>query len=155
MSTPPRGGDRLFGWRTWLALGLIGLVVGVATLAALAAGRAFVGVAQTMAFGTLALSELALVFGLRSPDAHAWQLPRNDWLTWSTIASAALVAATVYVPWTHAAFATRSLEPVEALVMVALALVPLVAVEAGKALRGHRRRPTRRPARLELAGTRR
>jgi Ca2+-transporting ATPase len=154
MSTPPRGGDQLFGRRTWLGLGLIGLVVGAATLAAFAAGRAFGDVEQTMAYATLALSELALVFGLRSSEAHAWRLPRNPWLTWSTAASAALVAASVYVPWAHAAFATRSLAVFEALVAVALALLPLVAVETAKAVRA-RRPASRHHPQLELVETRR
>ena len=67
-----------------------GSLVGGATLAAFVAGRAFGGgVAQTMAFATLALSELALVFAIRSPHAHAWQLPHNPWLFWSSPRSAA------------------------------------------------------------------
>jgi calcium-translocating P-type ATPase len=135
MTSPPRRGTRLFDPTMWFALGVIGVLVGAATLAAFAAGRAFGGdVAQTMAFATLALSELALVFAIRSPQVQAWQLARNAWLFWSAVGSATLVGAVVYLPWAHGAFATHSLGAFEAIVSAALALVPLVVVEVGKAL---------------------
>ena len=135
MTSPPRRSTRLFDAPMWLALAAIGVLVGGATLAALLAGRAFGnGTAQTMAFATLALSELALVFAIRSPRAQAWQLPRNDWLLASVAGSAALVAAIVYVPFAHEPFATVSLGVPEACVVVALALAPLLIVESGKGL---------------------
>lgn len=133
MSTPPRRGGQLFDRRTWSALAMIGLLVGGATLAAFGAGRGFGhNTAQTMAFATLALSELALVFTLRSPQAHAWQLPRNAWLIASAAASAAVVAAVVYVPAGHDLFTTVALGPSEALTVLGLALVPLVIAELAK-----------------------
>jgi Ca2+-transporting ATPase len=136
MTTPPRRDAQLFGRATWLALAGIGVVVGGATLAAFLAGRAFGGgSAQTMAFVTLALAELALVFGVRSPVTPCWRLPRNDWLIASVLGSAALVAVTVYLPLAHAPFATVSLGARELLVSAALALVPLLAIELAKAVR--------------------
>ncbi len=154
MTSPPRRGTQLFDTPTWLALGAIGVLVGGATLAAFVAGRAFGGdTAQTMAFATLALSELALVFAIRSPHAHAWQLPRNRWLLWSTIGSAALVAAVVYLPLAHEPFATVSLGLREALVVAALAVAPLIAVETGKALvRSHSTSNARKSSRPERGG---
>jgi calcium-translocating P-type ATPase len=135
MTSPPRRGTQLFDALTWLALGSIGVLVGGATLAAFVAGRSFGGgTAQTMAFATLALSELALVFAVRSPQSHAWQLPRNSWLFWSAAGSTALVAAFVYLPLAHEPFATVSLGLSEALVVAALALAPLAFVESGKTL---------------------
>ena len=152
MTSPPRRGTQLFDIPTWLALGGIGVLVGGATLAAFVAGRAFGGgTAQTMAFATLALSELALVFGIRSPQAHAWQLPRNRWLLWSTIGSAALVAAVVYLPLAHEPFATVSLGLREALVVAVLSVAPLIAVETGKTLV---RRTSRRTQEVEPTRTR-
>jgi Ca2+-transporting ATPase len=134
MSSPPRRETRLFDRRAWAALASIGLLVGGVTLAAFAAGRAFGSdSAQTMAFATLALSELALVFALRSPTAHAWQLPRNGWLVAGVVGSAVLVAAIVYLPFSHDVFATVALGRSEALTATALALVPLALVEAAKA----------------------
>ena len=136
MSTPPRRGSELFDAATWLALGVVGLLVGGATLAAFGAGHALGGEsAQTMAFATLALSELALVFTIRSPDVHAWRLPVNRSLVWSTAGSAALVVAAVYVAPLHAPLATVSLGAVEAVLCAALALAPLAVVEVVKALR--------------------
>jgi P-type Ca2+ transporter type 2C len=146
MTSPPRRGTQLFDRSTWLALGAIGVFVGAATFAALVAGRAFGGdTAQTMAFATLALSELALVFAIRASDAHAWQLPRNSWLFWSVAGSAAAIAAVVYLPLAHEPFATVSLGPAEALVVLALAITPLLAVETGKALVRHARRQRHGP----------
>lgn len=141
MTSPPRRSTRLFDAPMWLALGSIGVLVGGATLAALLAGRAFGGgTAQTMAFATLALSELALVFAIRSPRAQAWQLPRNDWLLASVAGSAALVAAIVYLPVAHEPFATVSLGISEGLVVAALAIAPLLIVESGKGLARFARR---------------
>jgi Ca2+-transporting ATPase len=137
MTSPPRRGSQLFDRRTWLALGFVGLLVGGATLAAFGAGRAFGGgTAQTMAFATLALSELALVFAMRAPETQLWQLPLNGWLIGSVAASVAVVAAVVYLPAAHTAAATVSLAPAQALVGGALALVPVAVVEATKAVRG-------------------
>jgi calcium-translocating P-type ATPase len=135
MGSPPRRGAQLFGRRLWAALALIGLAVGGATLASFEIGRALDGeAAQTMAFATLALSELALVFAIRSTTAPAWRLARNRWLVSSVVASAALVAAAIYVPSTHEALSTVSLAPTEALVALALSLLPFTLVEAVKAL---------------------
>jgi calcium-translocating P-type ATPase len=143
MTSPPRRAERLFDRRIWLGLGAIGLLVGGATLAAYALGGADgSNTAQTMAFATLALSELALVFAIRSPQTHAWRLARNGWLVASVLASAALVAAVIYVPILHEAFQTVSLGWSEATAVVALGLVPFALVELAKALFGERlRRP--------------
>jgi Ca2+-transporting ATPase len=139
MSSPPRRGDRLFTRGLWLRLAGIGVLVGAAALSAFMAGKAFGGGReQTMAFATLALSELALVFGMRSSSASAWRLPANRWLSWSALSSAGLVIAIVYLPAAHDPFATVSLPVVEALVVAALAALPLFAVELAK-LGGRRR----------------
>jgi calcium-translocating P-type ATPase len=133
MVTPPRRGDRLFERRVWLALGLIGGLVGAAATAAYLAGRGFGGdSAQTMTLATLALSELLLVFSIRSPTLTAWRLPPNPWLLASVGASAAFLAAAVYLPQAHEPFATVSLGVLPALTAVALAAVPALLVEVAK-----------------------
>jgi Ca2+-transporting ATPase len=135
MTTPPRTGTQLFSGTIWLGLCAVAVTVGAVTLAAFGAGLALGdGVAQTMAFATLALSELALVFAVRCPLAHAWRAPRNRWLGWSVAASVAVVAAAVYVPWAHEPFATCSLDPVEATLCLALALAPFAVMELAKSL---------------------
>jgi P-type Ca2+ transporter type 2C len=135
MKTGPRRDTHLLDGPTWLALAAIGTLVGAVTAAAFFAGRAFGGdVDQTMAFATLAFSELALVFAMRSRSVQAWRLPPNRWLLWSALGSAALVVATVYLPALQGPLATRALGPGEAVLTFVLALVPFVALEAAKAL---------------------
>jgi Ca2+-transporting ATPase len=120
----------------WQALAAIGGLVGAVTLTAFLIGRGSdADVAKTMAFATLALSELALVYGMRSTTAAAWHAPRTQWLDLSVVGSVAVVALVVYVPGGQSAFGTTSLDLSDALVSVLLALVPLLAVEAFKALR--------------------
>jgi len=145
MTSPPRTGRELFDTRTWRALLWIGILVGAATFAAFAVGRGLGGnVDQTMAFATLALAELALVYGMRSYSTAAWRLPANPWLNASVLASVAVVALAVYLPGAAAAFATTPLHADAAAIVAALALLPLGAVELLKARR-RRTRPT--PAR--------
>ena len=107
-------------------LGLIGLLVGASTLAAFGAGKAFGGdTAQTMAYATLALSELALVFAIRSTSTAAWRLPFNRWLVAACAAASVFVAASIYLPAFQTAFETVTLDATQALVVVALALDPV------------------------------
>lgn len=87
-----------------------------------------------MVFPTLALSELVLVFAMRSRRVQAWRLPPNRWLLWSAIGSAALVGAAVYVSGLQGPLATNALGPAEATVTLVLALVPFAVLEALKAL---------------------
>jgi len=145
MVSPPRRGDRLFELRRWLALGLIGGLVGAAATAAYLAGRGFGGdSAQTMTFATLALSELLVVFSIRSPTLTAWRLPPNPWLLASVAASAAFLAAAVYLPQAHEPFATVSLGIWPALTAVVLAALPTLIVEITKLAAA--RRETSKPA---------
>jgi magnesium-transporting ATPase (P-type) len=82
-----------------------------------------------MAFATLALSELALVYGMRSRTVAAWRLPPNGWLNLSVFLSFLVVVAAVYTPGGDAVFATVPLDPVDAATVALLALVPLAAIE--------------------------
>jgi P-type Ca2+ transporter type 2C len=142
MQTPPRPGAYLFDRQTWTALGLIGLLVGAAATAAYLAGDRFGGdLAQTMAFTTLALSELVLVFSIRSPRLAAWRLPSNRWLDASVLASAAFLAGAVYVPAAHEPFATVALPLAPALAAVALAAAPAAIIELVKLARRTRSTP--------------
>jgi len=99
-----------------------------------------------MAFATLALAELALVYGMRSPTAAAWEGPRNRWLDLSVAASIGLVAGIVLLPQAHEPFATVSLEVWQALLIVPFALVPLVGLELLKATRRRRLARLARPS---------
>ena len=90
-----------------------------------------------MAFATLALSELALVFGIRSTTTAAWRLEVNRWLVASCVASAAFVIV-VYAPFTQDVFSTTALSPTEAAAVVLLSLLPIIGIEIAKAIARHR-----------------
>jgi len=118
-----------------LGLAVAGTLVGLAGLAAFLAGRALgEGSAQTMAFATVALAELAFVFACRSESVHAWREPWNGALVGAALVSAAFVAAVVYAPFLNAPFATVPLGPLELAVVLVLALVPAAGAELAKAL---------------------
>ncbi len=147
MTSPPRTSAALFDRGVWRTLLWIGVLVGGTTFAAFAVGRGLGGgVAQTMAFATLALGELGLVFGMRSSSEAAWRLPRNPWLTVSVLVSVALVAALVFAPAAHGPFATVSLDTGQTLLVAALSLCPLVGVESVKAARRRALRSSALPA---------
>jgi Ca2+-transporting ATPase len=138
MRRPPDRSSRLFPPLAWLALVAIGLLVGGAALGAYLLGDG--GEARTMAFATVALAELALVYSVRSPIRAAVDAPRNRYLAGSVLLSAALVAAAVYAPALHGPLGTVSLAAPQLGIAAALALVPFVAVELGKALLRRTRR---------------
>lgn len=136
MRRRPRGHGTLFPRRLQLALGLAGLAVGLAATAAYTIGRELApDAAQTMAFATIALAELVLVFSIRSTEAPAWRGPRNSALVASVVASAALLALTIYFPPLQEPFGTEALGAAELTVVAGLALFPTALIEAVKALR--------------------
>jgi Ca2+-transporting ATPase len=135
MRRPPVRGSQLFPRRGWAALALIGGVVGLAALAAFLIGRSEGDdVATTMAFATVALSELLLVFAVRSPIRPAWEAPRNPYLLASVTLSAILVGAGIYVSALNDPLGTVPLAASELAVVALLALIPFVFVEVGKAV---------------------
>jgi Ca2+-transporting ATPase len=134
MQRGPIQSGRLFSTRLWIALGFIGAVVGLAGLGAYLTGKALgEGEAQTMAFATVALAELVLVFSCRSERAAAWRGPRNPWLVASVLLSLVFLAAAVYLPFLHEPLGTVSLGAREAAVVSAFALVPALVTEVAKA----------------------
>jgi P-type Ca2+ transporter type 2C len=134
MERGPHSRTSLFGGADWLVLAGLGTLVGAAAFTAFLTGRAD-GDGQTMAFATVALAELVLVFSCRSPREPAWRLPRNSYLLTSVVLSTAFVALAVYLPALHEALGTSALGPSEAAIVVALALLPAAGAEVGKALR--------------------
>ena len=131
----PRGHGSLFPRRLQLALAVMGFAVGLTATAAYVIGRATdADAAQTMAFATLALAELVLVFSIRSGTAPAWQPRRNPLLLASVVLSLALLLLSIYVTPLRDAFGTEPLGVAAAATVVALALVPAVLTEAVKAV---------------------
>ncbi len=155
MARPPRPGGTLFARRTWLGLAAIGALVGACALGAFLAGKALdEDSAQTMAFATVALAELVLVFALRSARRAAWRVPGNRWLMWAVAGSVALLVLAVYAGPLHEALGTTSLDLSESAVVLGLALLPALAVELWKQRRlragrgsGQPLEPTPRPPR--------
>jgi Ca2+-transporting ATPase len=135
MRRPPDRSSRLFPPLAWAALAGIGVLVGAAAIGAYLLGRPDGHAeATTMAFATVALAELALVYSVRSPIRAAVQAPRNGYLAGSVLLSAGLVVAAVYLPPLHDPLGTVSLHAAELGVAAALALAPFAAVELAKAL---------------------
>ena len=135
MQRSPERGDQLFQRGSWAAIGLVGLLVGAAALGAFLAGRALDREAsQTMAFATIALSELLVVFAVRSPFAAAWKTPPNRYLLAGVVASLLVLALVIYVPALHDAFGTVALDAGELAVVTGFALLPFACVEAAKSV---------------------
>ncbi len=135
LQRPPERGDRLFGRDSWVAIALVGVLVGAAALGAFLAGRALDREAsQTMAFATIALSELLVVFAVRSPLEAAWKGHWNPYLFAGVGASILLLAFTIYLPALHEPFGTVALDAQQLAIVSALALVPFAVVEIVKAL---------------------
>ena len=135
MRREPERGDQLFGRDSWAAIGLVGILVGAVALGAFLAGRALDQEAsQTMAFATIALSELIVVFSVRSPLEAAWKAPPNPFLLGGVAASALVLALTIYLPPLHDPFGTVALDAEQLTIVGAFALVPFVVVEVVKGL---------------------
>ena len=120
--------------------------VGLAATGAYVVGRELAPeAAQTMAFATIALAELVLVFSIRSAHVHPPGAGlRNAALTWSVLASVALVAFLVYVPQLQEPFGTHPLGAAELVGRCDARRVPAVLVEAAKAV-GRSRRAAENP----------
>lgn len=143
MQRVPERSGTLFGSASRFALGLVGLVVGTAALGAFLIGRSADGaaVAQTMAFATLALSELLVVFAVRSPLRAAWREPRNRLLLASVAVSAVFLGLAMSL--FRDPFGTVPLDAWQLAVVGALAIVPAAGIEGAKTMvrraqdRGH------------------
>ena len=96
--------------------------------------------AQTMAFATIALAELLLVFSIRSGMSPAWRGPRNPVLVASVLVSLLLLVLTIYLAPLRDAFGTDALGGAAVAIVVGLAIAPAALAEAAKAVLGSRRR---------------
>jgi calcium-translocating P-type ATPase len=132
-----RGPDRerwLFSPPLVAALAGAGVLVGIAALAALLAGRAMsADAAQTMTFSTVALSELVLVFSFRSVTRPAWRLPRNGVLLCSVAGSLVVLVLAIAAPGLRDVFGTSRLAIEEGGVVIGCSVLPFVVLELAKA----------------------
>jgi Ca2+-transporting ATPase len=135
MRRPPDRSGGLFSAESWVALGLVGLAVGGASLGSFLVGRELDhDAAQTMAFATVAIGELIAVFAVRSPLRPFWSEPRNTLLFGGIAVSAALLLVAIYLPPVHDAFGTVSLDVGQIGVVLGFAAVPFLLVELAKAV---------------------
>jgi Ca2+-transporting ATPase len=132
----PQRGNRLFTSSYVVGLVGIGALVGLVSLVAFLVGRqGDPAEAQTMAFVTLAVAELVLVFSLRAREGPAWRAPRNPALEGAVLLSALVVAVLVYAPPLHDSLGTVSLGLGSLAIATGLAVLPAMCVETVKALR--------------------
>jgi Ca2+-transporting ATPase len=131
LSRPPERKARLFPSIDWWALAFVGMLVGLTALVAFIAGPGG-DAARTRAFATIALAELILVFSMRSRLDHAWREPRNSYLFAGVALSLALVSCALFLPWLREALDTVRPSPAELGLIIGLAFIPAVAVEALK-----------------------
>ena len=133
MTRRPDRRSRLFPVATWLALAGIGALVGGAALAAFLLGSDGAE-QQTMAFATIALAELALVYSLRSGLQPAWRATRNPYLAAAVGLSALLVALAVYLPALQGTLGGVALPAPRLATVLVLALVPAAGAELAKSV---------------------
>lgn len=88
--------------------------------------------AQTMAYATLTMSQLILVFDCRSLDGGIFKrnIFGNLWLILAVLSSVFLFLLTVYIPWLATAFGTVELGANEWLIVLVAAAVPTFALSA-------------------------
>jgi magnesium-transporting ATPase (P-type) len=110
---------------------LVGALVGLAGLAAFILGPDG-DAARTRGFATVALSELVLVFSMRSRLEHAWRAPRNPYLFAGVGLSLAIVGLTLFLPWLGEPLGMVPPSPAELALIIGLAVIPAIAVEALK-----------------------
>jgi Ca2+-transporting ATPase len=90
--------------------------------------------ARTMAFATLALSELLRAYTSRSERYSVFAIGvfSNKWMQWAVLVSFAILMAIIYVPLLDPIFETTFLTLADWRVMLPLILVPAVAAEVNK-----------------------
>jgi len=113
-----------------------GILIGVATLAVFLWSQykepSNLAHAQTMAYATLTMSQLILVFDCRSLDGGIFKRNffGNMWLILAVASSVVLFLLTIYVPWLAQAFGTVRLGMTEWIIVLTAAAVPTFALSA-------------------------
>ncbi len=157
MERSPRGAsESLFTRAFSLRLAWQGVMVGALTLASYWLGEyvlsdpaAADATANTMAFATLTLSQLFHAFDVRSEDHSLFHIGvfSNKAMNQAFLAGLAMQMSVLCLPPLQKIFCVVFLDPVEWLVVLALAVTPLVICEIEKALRRALGRKETRPSR--------
>lgn len=144
MSRPPRDGRKpLLGRKEWLSIGFMGAAEALLTLGAFLAGVTLyqdTAVATTMAFVTLAASQLFASLGFQSLTSSIFLIrPRKHPALWLSFAgSLALQLLVVLVPPLNKLFGLAQLDGVQWMIVTVLSFGMLLIIEAFKFL-GKRR----------------
>ena len=120
-----------------LAAFMIGLGTTNAPIDGLSLDESKIEVGQTMAFVTLALSELVHVFNVRNNKKSLFKtnIFNNSKLVWAIIASAALMFVILLVPALRTIFSIPLLPTQNIIELVCLIFAPIVIVETFKLLK--------------------
>ena len=120
-----------------LAAFMIGLATTNTPIEGLTLDESKIEVGQTMAFVTLALSELVHVFNVRDNKKSLFKTKvfNNSKLIWAVIASAALMFVILAVPVLRTIFSIPLLPTENIIELVCLILAPIVIVELFKLLK--------------------
>jgi Ca2+-transporting ATPase len=144
MNKPPRNPrEGVFAGGVGVSILYQGAIIGVVSLAAywlaLSWGRS-VEEAHTMAFLTMALSQLIHSFNARSFNLSLFRLGigTNRTLVYAFFLSIVLQLVIVFVPFFRGIFETALLQLGDWAVVLGLSLIPLVVVEISKAIKGNR-----------------
>ena len=156
MRRPPRDPDEplmtpAFGWLiAWQGALLAGSTLGAFAVGMRWYGDAGAGLAHavTIAFMTLALAQVVHAFNARSRLQSAFtRIFSNGWLWAAVTACVGLQLAAVYVPWLRRVLRTTPLTLTDWGLIALASVVPVVVVEAVKAVRRTRQGGQRHPRR--------
>ncbi|MGK7346454.1 MAG: cation-translocating P-type ATPase [Candidatus Nitrospinota bacterium M3_3B_026] len=153
MRRPPRpAGEDILTRGHWAAIMGYGALITAATLGAFAFALARPGMdesgAVTVAFLTLAFSQLWNVFNMRSKESGLFlnDITRNPWVWGALGLCAALLAAAVYVPRLSAALSAPPPDAVGWLAVMGFSALPFILGQGWIFLSGRLRRPAARTA---------
>ncbi len=142
MRVPPRPVDEpVINREMLVGIMVQSIVITAAVLGAFIAGLNWHGytghgliIAQTMAFGTLSISELIRAYTSRSERYGIFQigLVSNKWMQYAVVSSLAILLAIIYVPFLDPIFNTAFLGWREWSLMLPLLFAPAVAAEITK-----------------------
>lgn len=147
MNRPPRDPDKgIFANGLATIIGLQGIMIGGLTLAAFAIGQRVLSagagaeeslvIGRTMAFATLAISQLVHAFNVRSHNSlFKVGLFTNRFMVGAFVLSFLLQLSVITVPVLSSIFKVTMLNGSQWLVVIGLSVAPLIFVEAGKAIR--------------------
>jgi P-type Ca2+ transporter type 2C len=137
MQRPPRSPqESIFAGGLLMSMLLIGGLMALGTLWLFHLNLAWSGLdkARTVAFTTLSLLQMAHVLNCRSLDKSIFKLGvfSNRYLTLAILSTIVLQGLVIYVPFLQFAFRTVPLNIADWLMISAVALSPILAVEARK-----------------------